>query len=368
MRHIAILMSFYLLTGAAFSLVLHPDGEPDENWQDRPSDAVAARIGVCSGTVIGPQHILTAAHIPISLSTTITVDGDNYHPEKIFTHPVSDIRLIEIADADFDEFIHIPEAGLNLSNENIVTVINGWGKSRGSHIHSSADPNIVVGYAWSSNHGKLRWGTSKISGHSKSNIYTHFDHHQDPEGTAYECALASYDSGCGMFHFVDGQWVLAAIGLRVSDYGYGYFRDPTDLDKDYGTLNIFLQTQPFSGWIKSIMYGPDITEDGKVDTADLIQFQKEWLEQNTTYNYRSDLNRDGSVNGADFSLLAASWSEIASPGDITGNGHVDFEDLTILMGQWLDTPGQPSADIAPEKRDNLVNLLDFAELTRHWGD
>ena len=54
------------------------------------------------------------------------------------------------------------------------------------------------------------------------------------------------------------------------------------------------------------------------------------------------------------------------PGDITGEGVVDLEDLAILAVQWLQSPGTPSADIAPEPPDNIVNFLDFAVLAGNW--
>ena len=55
------------------------------------------------------------------------------------------------------------------------------------------------------------------------------------------------------------------------------------------------------------------------------------------------------------------------PGDITGNGRVDFEDLKVLADQWLQPPSIPSADIAPPPSgDNFVNFLDFAILAENW--
>jgi hypothetical protein len=48
-------------------------------------------------------------------------------------------------------------------------------------------------------------------------------------------------------------------------------------------------------------------------------------------------------------------------------GTVDFKDLGILIGQWLQSPGIPSADIAPSPNgDGIVNFLDFAVLAQHW--
>ena len=58
---------------------------------------------------------------------------------------------------------------------------------------------------------------------------------------------------------------------------------------------------------------------------------------------------------------------VYAPGDFDGNGYVDFDDLQVLVEQWLQTPGDPSADIAPQPySDNMVDLLDFAKLAEQW--
>ncbi len=58
---------------------------------------------------------------------------------------------------------------------------------------------------------------------------------------------------------------------------------------------------------------------------------------------------------------------VYAPGDFDTNGYVDFDDLLVLVEQWLQTPGDPSADIAPQPySDNKVNLLDFTKLAEQW--
>jgi hypothetical protein len=45
---------------------------------------------------------------------------------------------------------------------------------------------------------------------------------------------------------------------------------------------------------------------------------------------------------------------------------VNFEDFAILAAQWLQAPGIPSADIAPEGGDGVVQELDLAVLFEGW--
>lgn len=52
--------------------------------------------------------------------------------------------------------------------------------------------------------------------------------------------------------------------------------------------------------------------------------------------------------------------------DFTCPDGVGTEDLLIMTSQWLQPPGTPSADIAPEVLDGIVNLEDFAVLAQNW--
>jgi pimeloyl-ACP methyl ester carboxylesterase len=69
-------------------------------------------------------------------------------------------------------------------------------------------------------------------------------------------------------------------------------------------------------------------------------------------------------------VMSYIWEIAVSPsivGDITGNGDVDFADLEVLAEQWLQPPGNPSADIAPVPNgDGIVNFLDFALMAENW--
>lgn len=57
---------------------------------------------------------------------------------------------------------------------------------------------------------------------------------------------------------------------------------------------------------------------------------------------------------------------VPPPGDINGDGIVNFKDFAILGSQWRQSPGSPSADIAPEGGDNIIDLLDLDMLAEDW--
>ena len=351
------------LGGCAYGLVQHLNGEPPQTWTDHPADAVSAMVGSCSATVIHPQYIMSVSHCGVSLSTPITVAGQVYYPEAIYTHPTKDIRLIKVLDAHFSKTAVVNDAEPDLEDDSLMTVIGGWGKKRGNTVYSTNNPNKEVGYSWSSQHGHLVWGTSRLRGYSNANLYTKFEHPDDPGGTAYECSLATYDSGCGMYCQTGEDWQLIGIGQKVGDGNISYFRNPADPNETYGTLSIYIRVAPFAGWVHSIIYGADIEEDGWINVVDLEQFCDEWLSSDSTYFYRSDLDRDGRVDLADFTQLAAQWDTVTAPADITGNGQVDVEDLMLLMQQWL----HPSSDLACDlDNSGIVDIVDFSLLAKYW--
>ena len=78
---------------------------------------------------------------------------------------------------------------------------------------------------------------------------------------------------------------------------------------------------------------------------------------------RTDSNGD-----PNFSVYPAllSITSAASSVDINCDGKVNLIDFTILSKQWLQAPGDPSADIAPDGGDGVVDYLDLDVLTEQW--
>ncbi|MDD5064685.1 MAG: hypothetical protein PHQ35_08025 [Phycisphaerae bacterium] len=56
----------------------------------------------------------------------------------------------------------------------------------------------------------------------------------------------------------------------------------------------------------------------------------------------------------------------ANSADLDRDGDVDFVDFAILASQWLEAPGEPSADIAPPDGDGIVDMWDLDALADKW--
>lgn len=101
-------------------------GEPSEDR--RSTVLVEGRSGFCSGTVVGPRTVLTAAHchsmdrilIQVNGLTTFTVVEDVVHPDYDF--PKHDLRLLT-ADRDLPE----PYATLGSFPECTTLIVQGYG-------------------------------------------------------------------------------------------------------------------------------------------------------------------------------------------------------------------------------------------------
>ncbi len=78
---------------------------------------------------------------------------------------------------------------------------------------------------------------------------------------------------------------------------------------------------------------------------------------------------DGDCNSTDIVDMGAYEFTYAYFGDFDSQcdvDFVDFVDFSILASQWLEPPGSPSADIAPEDLDGIVDNQDLAVLVEHW--
>jgi hypothetical protein len=97
-----------------------------------------------------------------------------------------------------------------------------------------------------------------------------------------------------------------------------------------------------------------------------------WLSE--TREVRSDINDDGIVNWADFSILAQAWlpsfpipdcGDCKTNVDINGDLNVDVLDLIIMAQDWLFEENN-NCRMADLTADGRIDLADYAVFAGHW--
>ena len=169
-----------------------------------------------------------------------------------------------------------------------------------------------------------------------------------------------------------------------------FYGDPGNSAED--TEQMYVGLEDSSDLYAELRYGDNEGED-----MDNIKIE-DWQEWNMPLTYFSDSNfaavpndvnladvntlfigfgiRGGLVQGGDgvvyFDDIRLYSSrcipQYGPPADFTGDCIVSFQDYAILANQWRQAPGIPSADIAPESPDGVVDWLDLAILVDSWLD
>ncbi len=162
---------------------------------------------------------------------------------------------------------------------------------------------------------------------------------------------------CGHEHFFDRtsvdedgdpnndlyQYVIGSAGASEHNWNGNWIGDNSDM-----TSTSIYHTVRF-GYVIVDINGFDVTLT--------------WMERHT-----NDPNIPGIYQPMDvWSYNVCGDTAHQSPlGDIDKDCYVNYFDLSIIGNQWELPPGVPSADIAPEVPDGVVNLLDLAVFAAHW--
>jgi len=157
------------------------------------------------------------------------------------------------------------------------------------------------------------------------------------EATLYD-PNADTSSRFGNSVAIDGNSIIVGeMYYGASDFGAAFL-----FERSGGSWSQGQKFEDPSG-IASDFFGKSVAIDGEVAIAGA---------------YKDDGGIDASGAAFIFLVLIA---------DLNQDGTVNLEDFTILANQWLDVPGNPSADIAPlSGGDNFVNMLDLKVLAEQW--
>ena len=144
-----------------------------------------------------------------------------------------------------------------------------------------------------------------------------------------------------------------AIGSPMMDSGYniaGYTEDiegtsvPQGSGTDIGAYEVFQ-----GGWASN---PTPINDANHLDPDLVLSWIPSW--QAVTHEVYLGTNFDD-VNQAEPPIA-----------DLNSDTKVNFIDYAILASQWQGSPGSPSADIAPEGGDGIVNGKDLAAMAGEW--
>ena len=235
MKRILVFLAVLMAAGSAYGMVTYQDIYPSS----RPSDAVMGRWGSnASCVVIGPNFVITTRHQGGGVGTAVVVAGATYRVSEVIDSAY-DLRLARLvrldgSPADLTTFVPV-YSGSSSSATSSATVIGGYGKGRGSDLVTNG---VTYGYAWSgSSNTTLRWGTNTIDTVYGSYLYADFDAFGISGSTAYEAAIAEWDSGGGWFIMdsLTGRWSVVGLSAGTEHGGASWFRNatnPSKLDPD----------------------------------------------------------------------------------------------------------------------------------------
>lgn len=105
----------------------------------------------------------------------------------------------------------------------------------------------------------------------------------------------------------------------------------------------------------------DVNGDCLVDAFDLT----EALADYGTGDFKSDINKDGTVDDRDIDTINAVWGTTCSDrliGDVNGNGFVNGQDLMSVLANFGTSA--PASDI---NGDGAVNAIDIEFIEANWG-
>jgi hypothetical protein len=273
---LAICLLFTASSGHAGMIL---DGVPDSQYTNYatlfPS---VGKLGIGGGTLIAPQWVMTAAHIPNNQIGSFEIGGNSYGVAEIIRHPQFvlngndlgfgyDIALVRLS----SPVVGINPATLYTGTSELGATLSMAGYGR-TGVGSSNDPqnpgtfragtNVADVIASFSN------GSSGQLGAENAVLVTDFDAPPAfnpngnlntlgaPTATSLEYQLAGGDSGGGAFIQENGQWYVAGIHSAVTSQ-QGWAGSGSNQSFGYGAVSLMTRVSRYEAFIGSVTGVPE---------------------------------------------------------------------------------------------------------------
>lgn len=110
----------------------------------------------------------------------------------------------------------------------------------------------------------------------------------------------------------------------------------------------------------------DIDNDGTADNIDFVWFANWWRDEGS--ELPADLDRSKQVDTDDLQLFSEDWlgtsaAIIANKADFNDDGTVNIADFAILAGQWQQQGSDKTSDL---NSDTIINIYDFYLFAKVW--
>jgi len=297
------------------------------------------------GTPIDATHFITARHIGIALTDTISFSqGPNVGTYGIVgwaDDAGSDLRIVQIS-GTFQEWVPLSGSGYET---NKTATIFGRGGDAASSVFVGPE---LKGWTAAAPDGQISWGRNVIAGTLGANqIYVRFE----INGLPQEAGLTTGDSG-GPWFAPDGQGLLRLVGISFSvtgPYQYDVAGAPSGVPFEAALVDLGGLWLGAPGNAVFIPENPVNT--ASVAIASRISDRIGWI--STQINLTAeDTDRDGITNefdncpfvanatqadsgGLGFSTTPDGIGNVCQCGDVTGEGQVNDTDAAFIKRQAL---------------------------------
>lgn len=233
---LALFLTAVLPSGA---VVFYDTSDPLHNSETAPGGALAGsgwqfqgEFGDFLGTMISPNHFITAAHFGVPSSTFVSrghFNGASDVTYNINTTANGGTGFWSIGGTDlviyevFGSFSSYAPLYTGSDEVGKDLVVMGRGTQRGATVDLSS---VQKGWGWGASDNKARWGTNTVSEISTFGGVPYLRAAFDALPGTDEAHLTVGDSGGALFISDDGIWKLAGINYAVDgDWDYNGLAD-----------------------------------------------------------------------------------------------------------------------------------------------